>query len=175
MIADKVYSSRALRAYLRKRGIGHTISEEAGQQQQRHNRSRQDGQPPAVDRQIYRRRNVVERRFNQLKDFRGIATRYDKTATSYKAAVSLASFLLWVPAALASTFVISIVSAAAYALLSLTATSDVAPEWFLGLSCGAGGLLGARLQPHLPEAVLHLLLAALATGVGVLCTVQALG
>ncbi|MFF5364451.1 transposase [Streptomyces scabiei] len=39
--------------------------------------------------------NVVERCFNQLKDFRGIATRYDKTATSYEAAVSLASFLLW--------------------------------------------------------------------------------
>ncbi|MFE1947141.1 transposase [Streptomyces massasporeus] len=42
-----------------------------------------------------RRRNIVERCFNRLKGFRGIGTRYDKTATSYEAAVSLASFLLW--------------------------------------------------------------------------------
>jgi hypothetical protein len=41
------------------------------------------------------KRAVVERSFNQLKGFRGIATRYDKTATSYEAAVSLASILLW--------------------------------------------------------------------------------
>jgi len=32
---------------------------------------------------------------NRLKGFRGIATRYEKTATSYEAAVTLASFLLW--------------------------------------------------------------------------------
>ncbi|QDN54554.1 transposase [Streptomyces sp. S1D4-14] len=37
----------------------------------------------------------VERCFHQLKGFRGLATRYDKTATYYEAAVTLASFLLW--------------------------------------------------------------------------------
>ncbi|WP_435853965.1 IS5 family transposase [Streptomyces misionensis] len=95
VIADKAYSSRAFRAYLRKRGVGHTIPEKADQQRHRHNRGRQGGRPPAFDRPIYRRRNVVERCFNRLKGFRGIATRYDKTATSYEAAVSLASFLLW--------------------------------------------------------------------------------
>jgi uncharacterized membrane protein YfcA len=83
------------------------------------------------------------------------------------------------PAALAATFVTSVVGAAAYALLSLTATGDVAPDWFLGLSCGAGGLLGgylgARLQPRLPETALRFLLAALATGVGALYAVQVLG
>jgi uncharacterized membrane protein YfcA len=79
------------------------------------------------------------------------------------------------PAALASTFVTSIVGAATYALLSLTATGDVAPDWLLGLSCGAGGLLGALLQPRLPEVALRLLLAALATGVGTLYAVQVLG
>ncbi|MFF9119157.1 transposase [Streptomyces massasporeus] len=42
-----------------------------------------------------RRRNIVERCFNRLKGFRGIATGYEKTATSYEAAVSLASVLLW--------------------------------------------------------------------------------
>ncbi|MGY6025395.1 TSUP family transporter [Streptomyces spinosirectus] len=82
------------------------------------------------------------------------------------------------PAALASTFVTSIVGAVTYALLALTATGDVAPNWFLGLACGAGGLLGgylgARLQPRLPETALRLLLAALATGVGLLYAAQVL-
>ena len=95
VIADKAYSSRGFRAYLRKRGIACTIPERADQQRHRHNRGRHGGRPPAFDRHIYRRRNVVERCFNRLKGFRGIATRYDKTATSYEAAVSLASFLLW--------------------------------------------------------------------------------
>ncbi|AZM50300.1 hypothetical protein DMB38_34990 [Streptomyces sp. WAC 06738] len=83
------------------------------------------------------------------------------------------------PAALAATFVTSIVGATTYALLALTTTADAAPDWLLGLSCGAGGLLGgylgARLQPHLPETALRLLLAAMATGVGVLYVVQVLG
>lgn len=82
------------------------------------------------------------------------------------------------PAALASTFVTSVVGAATYALLSLTATGDVAPDWPLGLSCGLGGLaggyLGARLQPLLPESALRLLLGTLATGIGALYTVQIL-
>ncbi|MFD5723497.1 TSUP family transporter [Streptomyces sp. NPDC127036] len=82
------------------------------------------------------------------------------------------------PAALASTFVTSVVGAATYALLSLAVTGDVAPDWLLGLSCGAGGLLGgylgARLQPHLPEMALRLLLGTLATGVGALYAVQIL-
>ena len=95
VIADKAYSSRGFRAYLCKRGIACTIPEKADQQQHRHNRGRRGGRPPAFDRQIYRRRNIVERCFNRLKSFRGIATRYDKTATSCEAAVSLASFLLW--------------------------------------------------------------------------------
>ncbi|WP_151771310.1 TSUP family transporter [Streptomyces abyssomicinicus] len=76
------------------------------------------------------------------------------------------------PAALASTFVTSVVGAATYALLSLAATGDVAPDWALGLACGAGGLLGgylgARLQPLLPETALRLLLGLLAAGIGAL-------
>jgi uncharacterized protein len=56
------------------------------------------------------------------------------------------------PAALASTFLTSIVGAAAFAVLALTADGSIAPDWPLGLLCGAGGLagghLGARLQPR---------------------------
>ncbi|MEV8605625.1 transposase, partial [Streptomyces griseoviridis] len=58
-------------------------------------RSSRGGRPPAFDRQLYKRRNVVERCFNCLKQWRGIATRYDKTAESYQAAVTLASLLMW--------------------------------------------------------------------------------
>lgn len=59
------------------------------------------------------------------------------------------------PAALAATFATSLVGAVSYALLSLVSSGDVAPDWWLGLACGTGGLiggyLGARLQPRLPE------------------------
>ncbi|MEU3904145.1 IS5 family transposase [Streptomyces goshikiensis] len=95
VIADKAYSSRGFRAYLRRRGIGHTIPEKSDQKRHRRNRGRRGGRPAGFDRETYRRRNTVERCFNQLKGFRGIATRYEKTATSYEAAVTLASLLLW--------------------------------------------------------------------------------
>jgi uncharacterized membrane protein YfcA len=82
------------------------------------------------------------------------------------------------PAALASTFVTSVAGAAAFALLSLTGSGDVAPDWSLGLACGLGGLiggyLGAYLQPRLPETALRLLLGALATAFGALYAVQSL-
>ncbi|MFD7527861.1 transposase [Streptomyces sp. NPDC059849] len=54
-------------------------------------RGRHDGRPPVFDAQFYKRRNVVERCFNRLKHCRGIATRYDKTAESYQATLTLAS------------------------------------------------------------------------------------
>ncbi|MFC8016320.1 IS5 family transposase [Streptomyces cinereoruber] len=95
VIADKAYSSRGFRAYLRKRGIGHTIPEKSDQKRHRQNRGRRGGRPTAFDSEIYRRRNTVERCFNQLRGFRGIATRYEKTAASYEAAVTPASLLLW--------------------------------------------------------------------------------
>ncbi|GGY19365.1 hypothetical protein GCM10010358_82780 [Streptomyces minutiscleroticus] len=79
---------------MRKRGIGHTIPEKQDQKRHRRNRGNRGGRPPQFDREIYRQRNIVERCFNRLKGFRSIATRYDKTATSYEAAVSLASILL---------------------------------------------------------------------------------
>lgn len=82
------------------------------------------------------------------------------------------------PAALAATFATSLVGAAAYALLSLVSTGDVAPDWRLGLACGTGGLiggyLGARLQPRLPERVLRLLLGTIAAALGALYAGQTL-
>ncbi|WP_438828060.1 transposase [Streptomyces tropicalis] len=76
-------------------GIAHTIPEKADQQRHRYNRGRHAGRPAGINRQIYRRRNMIERCFNRLKGFRGIATRYEKTAASYEAAVTLATLPLW--------------------------------------------------------------------------------
>ncbi|WP_425269763.1 IS5 family transposase [Kitasatospora cineracea] len=96
VIADKGYSSRKIRAYLRERGIRHTIPERADQVLGRLNRGRRGGRPPVFDRATYRLRNVVERCFNRLKQWRGLATRYDKTRESYQATVTIASILLWI-------------------------------------------------------------------------------
>ncbi|MFD4584880.1 TSUP family transporter [Streptomyces sp. NPDC058434] len=83
------------------------------------------------------------------------------------------------PAALASTFATSVVGASTYALLSLTQAGSIAPDWFLGLACGLGGLvggyMGARLQPRLSETFLRLLLGTLASALGALYAVDALG
>ena len=80
------------------------------------------------------------------------------------------------PAALASTFVKSVAGAGAFAVLALTGLGDIAPDWGIGLLCGAGGLaggyLGAHLQPSLPERGLRLVLGGLAVAVAVLYAAQ---
>lgn len=50
--------------------------------------------PRSIDAEIYRRRNVVERWFGRLKQFRRIATRYDKTQSSYGGFIALGAFLV---------------------------------------------------------------------------------
>lgn len=82
--ADKAYSSKAIRSYLCKRGIGITIPRKSNEKHK--------GQ---FDKQIYRERNRVERLFNRLKQCRRIATRYEKRACNYKAFLTLAAILLW--------------------------------------------------------------------------------
>ncbi|MDT0616440.1 transposase [Streptomyces sp. DSM 40712] len=56
---------------------------------------RRPGNGLAFDRELYKARNVVERCFNRLKQFRAIATRFDELATRYKAGVHLAALILW--------------------------------------------------------------------------------
>lgn len=56
------------------------------------------GPAPAFDRELYKARNVVERCFGRLKQFRAIATRFDKLAHRYRAGVHLASLILWLRA-----------------------------------------------------------------------------
>ncbi len=95
VLGDKAYSSRAIRHLLRRRGIAATIPERRDQVANRRRRGRFGGRPPAFDREIYRDRNVVERCFARLKQFRAIATRFDKLSDRYRAGVVLASLILW--------------------------------------------------------------------------------
>jgi transposase len=95
VIGDKGQSSKAIRTWQRRRGIRHTIPERADQVRNRVRKGNLGGRLPASDKEVYKHRNVVERCFNRLKQWRGIATRYDKTAQSYEAAAALASILMW--------------------------------------------------------------------------------
>ncbi|WP_328558426.1 IS5 family transposase [Streptomyces sp. NBC_00358] len=95
VLADRAYSSRAIRDHLRKRGIRTVIPVPADQRGHRLRRGSRGGRPPAFDREIYKQRNTVERCINRLKQWRGIATRYEKTATVYLAGLHIAGIFLW--------------------------------------------------------------------------------
>lgn len=77
-------SSRRTRQYVRQRGIGIVIPHKDNE---RH-RGR-------FDRDAYRERNAVERLINRLKQFRRIATRYEKKAANFLAMVTIAAMLVW--------------------------------------------------------------------------------
>ena len=98
VIADKAYSSRANRALLRARGIRAVISEPSDQAGHRRARGSREGRPPGFDPDAYKRRNVIERSFNALKQWRGLATRYDKLAITYRGGVVLAAIIVWLRA-----------------------------------------------------------------------------
>ncbi|MFF9481669.1 IS5 family transposase [Streptomyces sp. NPDC014733] len=95
VLADKAYSSRAIREHLRKHGIRAVIPVPADQRGHRIRRGSRGGRPPAFDRETYKRRNTVERCINRLKQWRGIATRYEKTDTVYLAGLYIAGIFLW--------------------------------------------------------------------------------
>ncbi|WP_411977398.1 IS5 family transposase [Streptomyces decoyicus] len=95
VLADKAYSSRAIRDHLRKRGIRTVIPVPADQRGHRLRRGSRGGRPPTFDRETYKQRNTVERCINRLKQWRGIATRYEKTATIYLAGLHIAGIFLW--------------------------------------------------------------------------------
>jgi transposase len=82
---DKGYSSRAIRQGCRRRGIRVTIP--------RTSKERRTG---PFDRQRYRLRHRVENLIARCKQFRSLATRYDKRATSYRALWVIAFVMLWI-------------------------------------------------------------------------------
>ncbi len=84
VVGDKGYSSRAIRTLLRRRGIRLTIPHKSNE---RHSGS--------FSRIVYRQRNQIERLINRLKQYRRIATRYEKHADNYRAMWLIASTILW--------------------------------------------------------------------------------
>lgn len=95
VIADKAYSSRGNRELLRAKRTKTVIPQPADQIGHRLRRGSTGGRPPAFDPDLYKDRNVIERSFNDHKQWRGLATRYDKLATVYRGGVVLRSVLIW--------------------------------------------------------------------------------
>ena len=98
VLGDKAYSSRGHRALLRGRGITAVIAEPNDQKANRTRRGAKGGRPPAFDAHRYKNRNVVERSFNAFKQWRALATRYDKLALTYRAGTLLRAILIWLDA-----------------------------------------------------------------------------
>ena len=92
LLADRGYSYSSCRELLRSRNIRHVIPERTDQRRRRASRP---GRKPQFDREAYAWRNVVERCVNKLKQWRGIAIRYDKRALNYKAAIVIAALYMW--------------------------------------------------------------------------------
>ena len=95
LLADKAYSARAHRQLLAARGITTVIPQPSDQVRHRQACGSAGGRPPNFDSDRYRDRNVVERSYALMKQWRGLATRYDKHATTYRAAAVLHAVITW--------------------------------------------------------------------------------
>jgi transposase len=84
MLGDKAYDSAELRQELDERGTKPVIPNRCNRKQ-----------PFSFSKRLYKLRWRIESAFNRLKDFRRIATRYDRLARNYLASVCLAAALVW--------------------------------------------------------------------------------
>ncbi|MET1086103.1 MAG: transposase [Arthrobacter sp.] len=87
---------RSSRELLRRRGIQAVIPERSDQEANRKRRGSRGGRPVGLDKEAYKRRNVVESAFNVLKQWRGLATRYDKLALIYRGGAVLRAITILV-------------------------------------------------------------------------------
>ena len=95
VLADEAYSHPSTRAALRGRGIRFTSPEKSDQIARRKAKRTTGGRPPGFDKDEYRKRNVVERCFNRLKQFRDLATRSAKRAAYLAAELTITATILW--------------------------------------------------------------------------------
>ncbi len=84
LIADKGYDSAQLREWLRQRGTQPVIPPRSNRKVQYR-----------YDKKLYRERNIIERTFNRFKDFRRIATRFDRKLKTYMAAICIVASVIW--------------------------------------------------------------------------------
>lgn len=82
---DKGYTGRTIRRYLRRRGIGAVIPR----------LTTEPRRGVRFDRAAYRERNRIERTIGRLKQYRAIATRYEKLGAAFDALIAVAVILLW--------------------------------------------------------------------------------
>jgi transposase len=95
VMADKAYSSHAIRAHLSRRGIKAVIAIKDDQRAARRRRGSRGGRPPSFDKVRYRNRNTVERAVNKLRTHRAVATRYDKRDYTYRGTITVAAIMIW--------------------------------------------------------------------------------
>ena len=98
VIADRAYSARSHRQLLRQRKITPVIPVKRDQQANRARLGRAGGRPPAFDAEKYKKRHVIECGFNLTKQWRALATRYDKLALTYRAGLVLHAIIQWLKA-----------------------------------------------------------------------------
>jgi transposase len=84
LFADKGYDTNEIIDYARKMGIQIVIPPKKNRRKQRE-----------YDEFLYKYRHLVENAFLKLKRWRGVATRYAKTLSSFLGAVNLAAIVLW--------------------------------------------------------------------------------
>jgi transposase len=92
VIADKGYDADWIRAYIRAQGAKANIPNTASRKRRRY---RWQKQLYRWQKQLYRERNLIERFFNKLKQFRRVATRYDKLGAAFFAFIQLAAVRIW--------------------------------------------------------------------------------
>lgn len=95
LLADRAFNGKPARQQFRRRRIRVVTPPRSDDRARRLRAGRKGGRPYNYDRELYKERNVVERCFSRLKQFRAVATRYDKLANSYLAGVTLAMIMLW--------------------------------------------------------------------------------
>jgi transposase len=84
MLGDKAYDSADLRHWLGKRGTKAVVPNKSNRKQ-----------PFSFDKESYKQRHRIENAFCRLKDFRRIATRYDRLARNFLASVCLVATIVW--------------------------------------------------------------------------------